>query len=127
MQGTGWRLLCLILSPVVLLLSFRVWHLLGICLIITAGHSLGGALATLAAYDIAKALESPQMCTAQHEVICYTFGSPRTGQLPVSNHVSLPHSWMLSLGECWGLMHCQMRLAPHVLAACRQLCLRQGL
>lgn len=35
-----------------------------------AGHSLGGALATLAAYDIAKAFPS-------FEVSCYTFGAPR--------------------------------------------------
>jgi len=37
-----------------------------------AGHSLGGALATLAAYDIAIALPSAH-------VAVYTFGSPRRG------------------------------------------------
>lgn len=35
-----------------------------------AGHSLGGALAVLAAYDIAKAFPSFQ-------ISCYTFGAPR--------------------------------------------------
>ncbi len=37
-----------------------------------SGHSLGGALATLAACEIAKA------CPAV-DVACYTFGAPRTG------------------------------------------------
>ncbi len=43
-----------------------------------AGHSLGGVLATLAAVDIAKALQSADSAS-QHEVNCYTFGAPRTG------------------------------------------------
>ena len=50
-----------------------------------AGHSLGGALATLAAFDIAKGLQSADSAS-KHEVICYTFGAPRTGELL---HVSL--------------------------------------
>ena len=37
-----------------------------------SGHSLGGALATLAAYEIAKTC--PEIYVA-----CYTFGAPRTG------------------------------------------------
>ena len=45
-----------------------------------AGHSLGGALATLAAFDIAAALQSADSAS-KHEVICYTFGAPRTGEL----------------------------------------------
>lgn len=41
------------------------------CIIVhIAGHSLGGALAMLAAYDIAAAF-------TDMEVSCYTFGSPR--------------------------------------------------
>ena len=39
-----------------------------------AGHSLGGALANLAAYDIAKAFPSA-------DVSVYSFGAPRTGKL----------------------------------------------
>lgn len=42
--------------------------------VITTGHSLGGALASLAAFDIA------QHCgVAQRRVSCYTFGCPRVG------------------------------------------------
>ena len=37
-----------------------------------AGHSLGGALATLAAYDIVKGCPNV-------DVACYTYGAPRTG------------------------------------------------
>ncbi len=40
-----------------------------------AGHSLGGALATLAAYDIQAACDCPEKL----DLSCYTFGAPRTG------------------------------------------------
>ena len=40
-----------------------------------AGHSLGGALATLAAYDIQAACD----CRDKLDLSCYTFGAPRTG------------------------------------------------
>jgi hypothetical protein len=40
------------------------------CATLHAGHSLGGALAHLAAYDITKAFPG-------NIVRCYTFGSPR--------------------------------------------------
>ncbi len=41
-----------------------------------AGHSLGGALAQLAAHDIARAAEG---CGKTVRVGCYTYGSPRVG------------------------------------------------
>ena len=41
------------------------------------GHSLGGALATLAAYDICKQLQGSSQQDV--EVRCYIFGAPRTG------------------------------------------------
>jgi len=41
------------------------------------GHSLGGALATLAAYDIRKQLQASGKQDV--EVMCYSFGAPRTG------------------------------------------------
>ena len=41
------------------------------------GHSLGGALATLAAYDIAAAAE--KQCTCRVHTTVYTFGAPRVG------------------------------------------------
>ncbi|DBA74569.1 TPA: hypothetical protein ACH3X2_009444 [Trebouxia sp. C0005] len=45
--------------------------------IIITGHSLGGALATLAAYDICKQLQASNKQDV--EVMCYSFGAPRTG------------------------------------------------
>eukprot|EP00208_Stichococcus_sp_RCC1054_P005346 CAMPEP_0206142186 /NCGR_PEP_ID=MMETSP1473-20131121/15880_1 /ASSEMBLY_ACC=CAM_ASM_001109 /TAXON_ID=1461547 /ORGANISM="Stichococcus sp, Strain RCC1054" /LENGTH=1445 /DNA_ID=CAMNT_0053537075 /DNA_START=238 /DNA_END=4575 /DNA_ORIENTATION=- len=52
------------------------------------GHSLGGALATLAAYDIAKAFPS-------FEVSCYTFGAPRTGNHAFAKDYNqvVPDTW----------------------------------
>ncbi len=41
-------------------------------LTVGTGHSLGGALATLAAYDITKGCSDV-------DVACYTYGAPRTG------------------------------------------------
>ena len=39
-----------------------------------AGHSLGGALATLASYDLKQVLPD------RAQLSCYTFGAPRTGE-----------------------------------------------
>ena len=39
------------------------------------GHSLGGAIATLAAYDISQEYKD-------HRLVLYTFGSPRVGNYP---------------------------------------------
>ena len=65
------------------------------CLLVAAGHSLGGALATLAAYDLRKRLQAggrPEV-----EVLCYTFGAPRTGNHAFAtdyNHV-VPDTWSI--------------------------------
>ena len=63
------------------------------CLI--AGHSLGGALATLAAYDIRQELAKQQQ--QQVEVVCYSFGAPRTGNHAFArdyNHM-VPDTWSI--------------------------------
>ena len=49
------------------------------------------------------------MCTKQHEVICYTFGSPRTGQLP-SIIEGLAHSVSGALQELASLQCCNVLL-----------------
>lgn len=58
------------------------------------GHSLGGALANLAAYDVAKALES---CSKMTRVICYTFGAPRTGNHAFADDYNrvVPDTWCI--------------------------------
>jgi hypothetical protein len=56
---------------------------------------LGGALATLAAYDISKQLQDAQQDTA--EVICYSFGAPRTGNHAFADDYNcmVPDTWSI--------------------------------
>ena len=60
--------------------------------IYVTGHSLGGAIATLAAYDIAQDYPS-------HRVVLYTFGSPRVG-----NH-SFRHIFNRAVPVCWRIVN----------------------
>jgi triacylglycerol lipase len=46
--------------------------------VMCTGHSLGGALATLAAVDI-------QYNIAEKEVVCYTYGAPKVGNKPFAS------------------------------------------
>ena len=56
------------------------------------GHSLGGALATLAAYDISRAME---WVAKPVKVICYTFGAPRIGNYAFAETYNklVPETW----------------------------------
>ena len=67
-------------------LKFRIW----------AGHSLGGALATLAAYDIAHLLLEDGNRPIQQ---VYTFGAPRTG-----NH-AFAEDFQASVPDCWHVIN----------------------
>ena len=56
---------------------------------------MGGALATLAAYDIRKQL---QACgKGEVEVICYSFGAPRTGNHAFARDYNqvVPDTWSI--------------------------------
>ncbi len=64
-----------------------------------AGHSLGGALATLAAYDVAKALEAAGL---RAHLACYTFGAPRTG-----NH-AFALDYRETVPDTWGIINDQV-------------------
>lgn len=76
------------------------------------GHSLGGALATLAAFDIAKALQGVQKET---HVVCYTFGAPRTG-----NH-AFAHDYQKVVPDTWSIINDQVcTLLPTLVVRCRQ-------
>ena len=59
-------------------------------MILLTGHSLGGALATLAAYDIRRELNVPP-CS----VVCYTFGAPRVGNYAFAHDYNqmVPNTW----------------------------------
>ena len=68
-------------------------------LVLRSGHSLGGALATLAAIDLQKAFRFAHM----H---CYTFGAPRTG-----NH-AFANEFEREVPDCWHVINNQARLLP---------------
>ena len=51
-------------------------HVASVVQVRLTGHSLGGALATLAALECAQALHAME---ANAHIACYTFGAPRTG------------------------------------------------
>ena len=57
------------------------------------GHSLGGALATLAAFDIQKQLLAANQRDAR--VVCYTFAAPRTGNHAFAREYNavVPDTW----------------------------------
>ena len=64
---------------------------------LTTGHSLGGALATLAAVDIRKAIPE----CAHLNISCYTFGAPRTG-----NH-AFAYDYNELVPDTWGIINDQ--------------------
>ena len=69
-----------------------------LCVCVPAGHSLGGALANLCAFDIAAAIkEAGATAEGGHriEVSCYTFGAPRTGNTAFRSEYNalVPDSW----------------------------------
>ena len=60
------------------------------------GHSLGGALATLAAYDFRKAARDNGV---DLRVACYTFGAPRVG-----NH-AFAKEFNAIVNDCWHVIN----------------------
>ena len=71
---------------------------------VCAGHSLGGALAELAAFDIQRALRAANKgCFLS----CYTLGAPRLG-----NH-AFAKLFRATVPDCWSLINDQV--GPHTL------------
>jgi len=70
--------------------------------IFPTGHSLGGALATLAAYDISKELQESGQGAVK--VMCYSFGAPRTG-----NH-AFAHDYNLRVPDTWSIINDQVHM-----------------
>eukprot|EP00668_Euglena_longa_P012500 GGOE01014955.1.p1 GENE.GGOE01014955.1~~GGOE01014955.1.p1 ORF type:complete len:1132 (+),score=268.54 GGOE01014955.1:77-3472(+) len=62
----------------------------GTCKIYISGHSLGGAIATLAAYEVSRAYPD-------HQVVLYTFGSPRVGNVEFCRYFDkqVPCMWRI--------------------------------
>ena len=71
-----------------------------ICTLAT-GHSSGGALATLAAFDIRKQLLDNKQSNTQ--VVCYTFAAPRTGNHAFAreNNAAVPDTWSVINDQVW--------------------------
>lgn len=70
---------------------------------VSAGHSLGGAVATLAAYDIQNSLAND--ISSNVEVICYSFAAPRTGNHAFAReyNAKVPDTWSVindQVGVC---------------------------
>lgn len=65
------------------------------------GHSLGGALATLAAYDVARALQ--ELPERKAEVACYTFGAPRVG------NYAFARAYAAAVPDTWSIINDQAR------------------
>ncbi len=68
-----------------------------------AGHSLGGALATLAALDARRACPD----ATKLDISCYTFGAPRTG-----NH-AFAREYNKAVPDTWGIINDQASPAAH--------------
>ena len=101
----------------------------------TAGHSLGGALATLAAYDIQQELAKQgqqQQQQQQAEVVCYSFGAPRTGNHAFArdyNHM-VPDTWSIINGQARDLTTYSSAwltlavVAANFLLSCTYICVK---
>ncbi|KAL0023014.1 hypothetical protein WJX79_008349 [Trebouxia sp. C0005] len=63
--------------------------------VFVTGHSLGGALATLAAHDIRKQLLDNKQSNTK--VVCYTFAAPRTGNHAFAREYNamVPDTWSI--------------------------------
>ncbi len=70
--------------------------------VVAAGHSLGGALATLTAFDIRRHLMDNMQSDA--EVVCYTFAAPRTG-----NH-AFAREYNAMVPDTWSVINDQVSL-----------------
>ena len=73
--------------------------------ILVTGHSLGGAVATLAAFDIARSAD--RLGIAKEQVMCTTFGAPRTGNQAFADLFNRTVT-----GGCWMLVNDQARPMP---------------
>ena len=61
--------------------------------VVCCGHSLGGAVATLAAFDIARG--ACGVAVPESNVMCYTFGCPRVGNHAFADEyaAAVPNTW----------------------------------
>ena len=67
--------------------------------VLLTGHSLGGALAQLAALDIATAATAGELPLRREGIACYTYGCPRPG-----NH-AFAREYGHKVPDSWDIMH----------------------
>jgi hypothetical protein len=67
--------------------------------VLLTGHSLGGALAQLAALDIATAAAAGELPLGREGIACYTYGCPRPG-----NH-AFAREYGDKVPDSWDIMH----------------------
>ncbi len=81
----------------------------------STGHSLGGALATLAAIDVRKAIPD----AAHLSISCYTFGAPRTGNHAFAREYDdlVPDTWGI-INDQARCVHPLMSLGDHRIPQC---------
>ncbi len=65
-----------------------------------AGHSLGGALAQLAAYDLAAAVHASGLDV---RLACYTCGAPRLG------NTAFARAYEAAVPDTWNIINDQVR------------------
>ena len=93
-------------------MTFIVLIIMSLTVIVTlAGHSLGGALATLCAFDIAAAVKEAGAVAESGraiDVCCYTFGAPRTGNRAFRNEFNelVPNCWGIINDQVWSIWKC---------------------
>ena len=90
------------------LICMLAYDCLWLCMDVT-GHSLGGALATLAAFDIRKQLLDNRQSNTH--VVCYTFAAPRTG-----NH-AFARDYNAAVPDTWSVINDQVGPLPYPLAS----------
>ncbi|GAB4816054.1 hypothetical protein N2152v2_003100 [Parachlorella kessleri] len=67
--------------------------------VLCTGHSLGGALATLASYDVAREAERLRAAGLDVQVQLYTYGAPRPG-----NH-AFARDFLRTVPDSWDVIH----------------------
>ena len=60
---------------------------------------MGGALAQLAAYDLAAALSASEL---DMRLVCYTYGAPRLGNTPFA------HAYEAAVPDTWNIINDQV-------------------
>jgi predicted lipase len=78
-----------------------------------SGHSLGGALSTLAAFDIKQALLKASR--GDVKLLCYSFGAPRTGSHAFARDYNkmVPDTWSIINNQVCSVLQQEQCTSTH--------------